>query len=125
MGTGCRQVTRVETESAELVAGVWSDGRVGTFRGIRKGKADYGAMVFGAKGIAPSGGYGGYEPLVVEICKFFRSGTPPVRPEETLEILAFMEAADESKRQGGCPVKIDDVMARARAEADRRLGSAR
>ena len=38
--------------------------------------------------------------------KFFQTSVAPVQPEETLEILAFMEAADESKRQGGAPVKI-------------------
>ena len=78
-----------------------------------------GRLVFGTKGIAPSGGYGGYEPLVVEICKFFRTGKPPVRAEETIEIFAFMEAADESKRQGGKPVTIESVMAKAHEEAGR------
>ena len=116
MGTGCQSVTRVQTEGTELVAGVWKGGRVGTFRGLRQGASDYGATVFGSKGIAPSGGYAGYQPLVVEICKFFRSGKPPVSAEETIEIFAFMEAADESKRQGGKPVTIESVMARARAE---------
>jgi hypothetical protein len=33
-----------------------------------------------------------------------------VPPRETLEIYTFMEAADESKRQGGYPVKISDVI---------------
>jgi len=69
-----------------------------------------------ALGIVPSGGYGGYEPLLVEICKFFRTGEPPVSAEETIEIFAFMEAADESKRQGGKPVTLETVMARARAD---------
>ena len=63
------------------------------------------ATVFGTKGIAPIGDYGGYEPLVVEIVKFFKTGKPPVAAEETIEIFAFMEAADESKRQGGRPVR--------------------
>src|SRR6185437_11489029 len=106
------------TKDNELASGVWKDGRIGTFRGLR-GKSGYGALVFGSNGIAPSGGYGGYEPLLVEICKFFRSGKPPVSAAETLEILAFMEAADESKRQGGAPVRLESVMARARDEADR------
>jgi len=74
MGPGCESVTRTHTPDTDLVTGIWKGGRVGTFRGIRKGKADYGAMVFGSKGVAPSGGSGGYEPLVVEICKFFRTG---------------------------------------------------
>ena len=37
MGTGCRTVSRTQTEGTELVVGVWNDGRVGTFRGIRAG----------------------------------------------------------------------------------------
>ena len=78
MGTGCQSVSRVQTQGCELVTGVWNGGRVGTFRGIRQGHADYGATVFGTKGVVPSGGYGGYEPLVVEIVKFFKTGKPPV-----------------------------------------------
>ena len=121
MGQGCEKVTRVHSKDYDFVTGTWKGGRVGTFRGIRKGKSGYGALVFGSKGIAPSGGYGGYAPLVEEICKFFRTGRPPVSAEETLEMFAFMEAADESKRRGGAPVTIQSVMEQARAEAERRL----
>jgi hypothetical protein len=74
-------------------------------------------MVFGSDGIVPSGGYGGYEPLVVEICKFFKTHQPPVSAEETIEIFAFMEAADESKRQGGAPVTLESVLTKAKAKA--------
>lgn len=117
MGPGCVSVTRVQTPDAELVTGVWKDGRVGTYRGIRKGRSDYGALVFGAKGIERSGSFGGYEPLVVEICRFFRTRKAPVAAEETLEMFAFMEAADESKRQGGKLISLDEVLRRARSEA--------
>ena len=117
MGRGCVSVTRVRTEGTELVVGTWEGGRIGTFRGIRQGKADYGALAFGSKGIVYASGYGGYEPLLVEVCKFFRTGRPPVEAEETLEIFAFMEAADESKRQGGVPVTLESVMAKARESA--------
>src|SRR2546430_12678947 len=34
----------------------------------------------------------------LEIGRFFKTGKSPVRAEETIEIFAFMEAADESKR---------------------------
>jgi hypothetical protein len=117
MGPGCVSVSRTTTPGADHAAGVWKDGRIGTFRGLRKGKIDFGATVFGSKGIAPSGGYAGYQPLVVEIARFFKTGKPPVTPEQTLEILAFMEAAEESKRQGGKPVTLESVMERARAQA--------
>lgn len=116
MGTGCESVARVQTKDSEFVTGVWKGGRIGTFRGIRGGKADYGATVFGSKGIAPSGGYAGYEPLVAEIVKFFKSGKPPVSAEETLEIVAFMEAADQSKRIGGAPVTLGSMFTKAREQ---------
>jgi predicted dehydrogenase len=115
MGTGCVSVTRIHAKDTDFVSGTWKDGRVGTFRGIRAGKSGYGAMVFGSDGIVPSGGYGGYEPLVVEICKFFKTHQPPVSAEETIEIFAFMEAADESKRQGGAPVTLESVLTKAKA----------
>jgi hypothetical protein len=123
MGTGCQSVTRVRTEGVDYVTGVWNGGRVGTFRGIRQGKSDYGALVFGSKGIAPAGKYAGYEPLVGEIAKFFATRQPPVSAAETLELFAFMEAADESKRQGGKPVALRDVLEKAQREAAAKLGS--
>jgi hypothetical protein len=115
MGTGCQTVTRTHTKGTDLVVGTWKDGRIASFRGIRDGKSGYGAFVYGTKGIAPSGGYGGYTPLLVEICKFFKSGKPPVSAEETIELFAFMEAADESKRQGGRPVSIAEVIEKAKS----------
>ena len=114
MGTGCESVVRVQTKDSDLVTGIWQGGRVGTFRGIRKGASGYGGTAFGEKAIVRFGKYAGYEPLLVEICRFFQSGKPPVSAEETLEIFAFMEAADESKRQGGKPVTLESVMAKVR-----------
>jgi hypothetical protein len=120
MGTGCVKVTRVHSKDADLVTGIWKDGRIGTYRGLRTGKYDFGAMVFGSKNNLPAGSYAGYRPLVEEICKFFRTGRPPVSAEETIELFTFMEAADESKRQGGVPVTLASVLERARAENARR-----
>jgi hypothetical protein len=120
MGTGCESVVRVQTKGTDLVVGTWKDGRVGTYRGLRQGKHDFGALVFGSRAITPSGGYTGYKPLVVEICKFFRTGKPPVSAAETLEIYAFMEAADASKRRGGKPVTLAAVLDKARKEVARR-----
>ncbi len=113
MGPGCETVSRTQTKDTDYAVGVWKDGRIGTFRGIRSGKADYGAFVFGAKSIGSSGGYTGYGPLVEEIVKFFKTGKPPVSAEETIEIYAFMSAADESKKRGGAPVSIAEVVANA------------
>ncbi len=113
MGTGCKTVTRFNSEGTDLVVGTWSDGRIGSFRGMREGKPDYGGIVYAEKGNIQIGPFDGYKPLVLEIVKFFQTGIPPVKKEDTLEILAFMEAADESKRQGGISIKMEDIFRKA------------
>jgi hypothetical protein len=64
--------------------------------------------------MGPSGGYGGYGGLVEEIVKFMKTGKSPVPEEETIEIFAFMTAADESKKQGGAAVSVQEVIAKAK-----------
>jgi hypothetical protein len=110
MGPGCQSVTRA---GKEKVVGVWKDGRVGTFQAANT----YGATVEGTEASGDAGKYADYEPLVVEIARFFKTGKPPVSAEETLEIFAFMEAADESQHQGGAAVNIEDVLRKARQTA--------
>ncbi|WP_164100689.1 Gfo/Idh/MocA family protein [Candidatus Laterigemmans baculatus] len=121
MGTGVQSVSRTTSDDMDVVVGLWDEGRIGTFRGIRGGAKGYGGTAFGSEKIGQIGSYAGYRPLVVEIAKFFQTGEIPIDPRETIEICAFMEAADESKRQGGAPVSIAEVMKKAEAEADKAL----
>jgi predicted dehydrogenase len=123
MGTGCKRVVRVSDENTDLVVGTWSDGRIGTFRGIRKGKADYGGTIFGDKGIKNLGSYAGYNPLLEQIIRFFETGIVPVKPEETLEILAFMEGADLSKANNGASVELETVWKTAHQKASVHSGT--
>jgi hypothetical protein len=103
MGTGCQTVQRQKTPDGKIeVIGIWSDGRKGIYREDK----DFHGMAKGEKGEAKVGSYDGYAPLVAEIMKFFQTGVSPVNRAETLEIFAFMEAADESKKQGGAAVKL-------------------
>jgi predicted dehydrogenase len=113
MGTGCQQVSRIHTNGTDIVVGTWKDGRVGTFRGTRTGKHDYGGTVYGEKGNLSLGPFNGYDNLLGQIINFFKTGTPPVSPAETLEIYAFMEAADESKRNNGIAVSLEAVIKKA------------
>src|SRR5690554_420152 len=110
MGTGCREVVRIHTPDTDVVVGTWDDGRIGTFRGTRSGKSGYGGVVYSEEGNIVLGPYGGYEPLLVEIVNYFETGEVPVSPEETLEIFAFMSAADESKANGGGAVDVQEVL---------------
>ena len=111
LGKGCQEVRRGKTTDGRIeVTGIWSGGRSGV---LREDKGFHG-LARGTGGEMPVGSFDGYEPLVAEIIKFFQTGVVPVKPEETIEIFAFMEAADESKRLGGVPVKLKDVIKRAK-----------
>lgn len=110
MGTGCQTVTRTQTANTEIVTGTWADGRVGTMRGNRNSKGAYGITVFGSTAVVAPELKTGYGALLKEIVAFFKSGVPPVSPAETIELFTFMEAADESKRRGGAPVALADVL---------------
>lgn len=110
LGTGCETVVRTTTANTDIVTGTWSKGRVGTLHALRGGPTPHKVIVFGTKAVAEQKGSGDYAPLLREVVKFFQTGVAPVTPEETIELFAFMEAADESNRQGGVPVKIKDVL---------------
>jgi hypothetical protein len=47
-----------------------------------------------------------YVPLIQQIVTFYKTGQPPVSNEETLEIFAFMDAAQRSKEAGGKPMRL-------------------
>jgi predicted dehydrogenase len=132
MGPGCERVTRTHAQGADAVVGYWKDGRIGIVRGTRDSAQTYGQVVFGPKAIvttpeppapasnsaassgAPSTSAppkrSSYYGLLVAIVDFFRTGKSPVPIDETLEIMAFMEAADLSKARNGAPVAIAEVL---------------
>src|SRR2546422_6208568 len=107
MGTGCEQVTRISTPGGDVVTGLWKNGKTGTVRTLRP-YGGYGALVFRPKQVIESDpkASAGYRPLLVEIIKFFETKQPPVSNEETLEIFAFMDAAQRSKDAGAQPMKL-------------------
>jgi hypothetical protein len=107
MGPGCDEVSRTSSAEADVVTGRWKDGRIGTVRAIRP-YSSYGAVVFRAKDIlqSPQKAEFSYKLLVEQIVDFFRTGKPPVPNEETLEIFAFLDAAQRSKLAGGNPVRL-------------------
>jgi hypothetical protein len=111
LGRGCETVVRTHTADTDVVTGVWSDGRVGVLQGLRDSRHVYGLIAFGSKAnIEDKKEESGYGPLITEVVKFFRTGIAPVTPAETIELLTFLEAADESKRRGGVPVRLADVL---------------
>ena len=107
LGPGCQEVTRTHTDGADVIVGKWKGGKTGEVRALRP-DSDYGVLVFRTGGkveVTPKVG-DGYRPLVLEVVKFFQTKQPPVPNEESLEVMAFMDAAQRSMSQGGVPVKL-------------------
>jgi len=118
MGTGCLSVKRGTTDDGKIqVTGTWDGNRTGIFRESSDTRKGYAGTATNAEGkSADVGGFDGYQPLLNQIIHFFRTGVAPVNADETLEIYAFMEAADESKRRNGAEVSLAEVMAKAKQE---------
>jgi hypothetical protein len=109
MGTGCEEVTRIQSPDTDVVACRWKDGRIGTMRVLRP-SGSYGVVTFRRNGRNQTSEAtairSSYVPLVRDIVTFFRTGVPPVPNDETLELFAFMDAAQRSKEAGGAPMRL-------------------
>lgn len=110
MGPGCVSVSRVHSPNTDVVTGLWGNGNTGIVYGLRTGHTPYKVTVFGSKAVIAQEGGGNYVPLVREIMAFFKSGKPPVTARETVEMFAFMEAADISKREDGRSISLHDLI---------------
>jgi len=109
LGRGCQEVTRTATADADVVTCRWRDGRIGTMRALRP-SAEYGAVIFrkNAKGHDSEMKAVTALPRALdeELVKFFQTGVPPVANEDTLELMAFLDAAQRSKDAGGRPMPL-------------------
>jgi hypothetical protein len=103
MGPGCQRVTCTHESGTDVVTGTWKDGRVATFRGIRDGAAGYGFTAFSEKGIKTVSIKTDmiYRELCKKIVETFEKKMSVLDPNITLEIVAFIEAANKSGENHG------------------------
>lgn len=103
MGPGCKRVTCTHEKGVDVATGQWADGRVATYRGIRDGASGYGFIGFAEKGIHPVkvGTALIYRELLKKIVELFKTGKSPLNIAETIEIVAFIEAANKSGANHG------------------------
>ncbi|WP_175990160.1 Gfo/Idh/MocA family protein [Bacillus sp. Marseille-Q1617] len=101
LGGGTEAVTTHSNEDHDCIVGWWKDGRIGTVRGNRTGSQQFGALVHFEKGTeyvnVAADAKPFYASLLEEVIDFFKEGDPGVKLSETLEIIRFLEAANESK----------------------------
>jgi hypothetical protein len=109
MGTGCQRARCIATPEVDVVIGEWEDGRTGILKGTRLAKGQFGCVVHTDQGTAcglaqstPPYYYG----LMQRVVEFFKTRTSPIEAQESLEIIAFLEAADLSRAQGGAVIDL-------------------
>jgi predicted dehydrogenase len=108
LGAGCREVSCIFEEQAEVVTGRWSDGRLGVVRGLREGTIGYGLTAYGEKGIRSTvvDATSIYRDLLEVIVPVLGGGPSPIPSDELVEVVAFQEAALASAKAGGRPVEL-------------------
>ena len=108
LGTGCDAVRMVSNEGTDVAIGQWSDGRIGTVRGVRSGTYAFGMTAFGQRQTVATtvATDTNYRELLKLIVAAFQSGQSPLSPAEMLEPVAFQEAALHSAQRGGDEVRL-------------------
>jgi predicted dehydrogenase len=104
LGEGVEILSTFSNDFHDFIVGKWKDGRIGTVRGNRLGNQQFGALVHFEKGTeyvdisADSKPF--YASLLEQIIDFYKDGKSRVKMSETLELIRFIEAANESKVTG-------------------------
>lgn len=101
MGSKCEFVPMQTSGNEDVAVGKWKNSRLGLMRGFSTELYAFSITVYGDKNVFHSQGEPeGYASLLRQITKLCKAGVPPVSPEESLEVIAFMEAAALSNARG-------------------------
>lgn len=112
MGTGCKTVQTTSTDKVDIIVGTWADGRIGTLRGNRVGANAFGCMLTvegETKFALVSAEIPYYALLLKKVIPFFKTGVADIPVEESLEIIAFLEAASRSRAAAGVTIKLNEI----------------
>ncbi|TYP76381.1 Gfo/Idh/MocA family protein [Paenibacillus methanolicus] len=104
LGPDCVQVSAVSNDAHDLIVGEWANGAIGTMRGNRMGNDRFGVMLHRENDTRSVDVYAHPKPyyasMLEQIMGMFRTGVPAVALEETVRIMRFLEAANESRATG-------------------------
>ena len=109
MGSGCERLTAVCGADCDLVSARWSNDRIGSLRGHRRGCTGYGVTCFTNRGILHRqfSLKTAYRNLCCEIVRSFDTEVVPVGLKMTHEIIRFLDAMESSRHRDGQPVSLN------------------
>ncbi|MEF3306969.1 Gfo/Idh/MocA family protein [Paenibacillus sp. GYB003] len=104
LGKDCVDVTVTTNDDHDVIVGRWADGRIATVRGNRKGNNSFGAVVHREKGSQFVDVYSHPKPyyasLLERIVPMFKGEGAAIDFAETIAVIRFIEAANESRING-------------------------
>jgi predicted dehydrogenase len=104
MGSGCKQVTVTKSDDFDLLAALWSDDRVATMRGIRHSHHKFGVTLHRKDDFdfvnLQQNKRAWYANMLDAILRTLPQGKSDVKPEDTLEVIRIIEAANQSRESG-------------------------
>jgi hypothetical protein len=109
MGAGCKSVRVASSDLTDVLHAEWADGRVATLRGLRKAHNNFGVTIHRSKGLQQANlskaARPYYSGLLEAILRSLPHGKSDIPADQTVEIIRFLEAANES-RETGKPVTL-------------------
>lgn len=111
LGSGCRSLRSYRTDSSEHYLAEWNGGKTGSLRLYTHRSLDAGMVLHTLDGSFHIDFIHARYPvlwgLAQQLVDFFACGVSPVEEKETLEIMAFIEAANGCRKTGnGSMVKL-------------------
>jgi len=109
LGAGCERVRVVSTPDHDVAIGTWRDGRIGIIRGDRAGTKVFGGIIHRENSTQWIDATTGRPPdfgLTLAVMAFFQGAPPPVTLDEMVEVVRFLEAANESRDHNGREVTL-------------------
>lgn len=108
MGQGCIDVRCIVGEFGPLAVGTWQDGRMGIAKANTRCAHGYGFTAWRENTIVSTAVDAEqiYPELLKRIQMFIQEGKSPVELDESVEVIAFLEAANESMERDGKAVAL-------------------
>jgi hypothetical protein len=104
MGRGCKSVRATTTDAQDAITATWPDGRIATIHGLRGAHHKFGLTMHREKGFhqvdCAAGKRSWYASLLDAIMRSLPTGKSDVDPKDTLEVIRFIEAANQSRASG-------------------------
>lgn len=112
MGEGCNELQVKSFDEFDVVIAKWQDGRICTIRGMRFKGGCFGCGIFSSEGAEfstakPSPPY--YAFLLKKVIPFINTGNSSVKISESLEVIAFLEAMNKSRKHNGEIIKLNKI----------------